>query len=99
MDHVVEVYQHGKIIAIVHKDDPVRNHLASLSMAPTDPHTYVFVHGGQEFSRFENMQCGTHEIPDRVVATLLVNQYGRQLDGMSIRMCTCYGNMLRREKS
>jgi hypothetical protein len=95
MDHVVDIHQNGKIIAIVHKDDPVRPHLANLLLDPNDTHTYVFVHGGQEASRFENMQYGMHEIPDHVVATLLVNQYGSQLDGLSIRMCSCYGNMLR----
>jgi hypothetical protein len=95
MDHVVDVHQNGRIIAFVHKDDPVRQHLATLHLVPSDPYTYVFIHGGQETSQFENMQYGTHEIPEDVVARLLVNEYGGQLVGMRVRMCTCYGNLLR----
>jgi hypothetical protein len=94
-DHVSEAFQNGRVFAIVHKDDPVRQLLANLPLDPNDLHTYLFVHGGQETTRFENMQVGTHEIPDHVIARLLENHYGRMLDGMGIRLCTCYGNMLR----
>jgi len=94
-DHVAEAYQNGRIFAIIHKGDPVRQHLPSLYLDSNDPNTYVFVHGGQEVSRFENMAIGTHEIPDHVIASLLANNYGIQLDSMRIRLCTCYGNMLR----
>src|SRR5262249_40094136 len=84
------------VFAILHKDDPVRLLLPRLALAPNDPYTYVFVHGGQEVTRFENMPTGTHEIPDHVVAPLLVNHYGSRLGGRPVGMCTCYGNMLRR---
>src|SRR5262249_2614575 len=50
---------------------------------------------GEEFSRFENLRTGTHEIPEHVVAQLLVQEYGSGLNGMQIRMCTCYGNLSR----
>src|SRR5262249_16260311 len=94
-DHVAEAYQNGKVFGILHVGDPVRALLANLSLDPNDPYTYVFLHGGQEVTRFENLASGTHEIPDHVVANLLVMYYGARLDGMQIRMCTCYGNMLR----
>jgi hypothetical protein len=51
--------------------------------------------GGEEATRFENLRTGTHEIPSAVVAELLVNQYGSQLASLNLRMCTCYGNLLR----
>jgi len=66
-----------------------------LYLDANDPYTYVFVHGGHEVTRFENMQVGTHEIPDHVVAGLLGNHYTVRLDGMQIRLCSCYGNLLR----
>src|SRR5947207_2055418 len=87
LDHVVDVEQNGKVIAIVHKDDPVRPYLPNLTFDLGDAYTYVFVHSSDEVSRFENLETGTHEIPNDVVAQLL--------NGMKIRMCTCYGNMLR----
>jgi hypothetical protein len=95
LDHVVDVQQNGKVIAIVHKNDAVRQYLVNLAFDPVDTYTYVFVHGGEEVSRFENLEVGTHEIPDSVVAQLLVQALGVRLDGLSVRMCTCYGNMLR----
>jgi hypothetical protein len=95
LDHVAESCQNERIVAIVHKDDPVRQFLPTIYLDPNDAYTYVFVHGGQEESRFENMQTGTHEIPAHVVAQLLTNQFGSRLDGMTLRMCTCYGNLLR----
>jgi len=95
MDHVFDVEQNGKVVAIVHKNDPVRQHLANLAFDPGDAYTYVFVHGGEEVSRFENLNKGTHEIPDHVAAQLLTQAFGIRLDGMKVRMCTCYGNMLR----
>lgn len=94
-DHVAEAYQNGRVFAIIHKDDPVRQYLPNLYLDSNDPYTYVFAHGGQLVTRFENMALGTHEIPDYVIAHLLVNHYGTQLDGMHVRLCTCYGNMLR----
>ncbi len=94
-DHVAVAYQNGRIFAFLHKNDPAHQHLPNVPLDPNDPHTYVFVHGGEEFARFENLRTGTHEIPDHVVASLLVQEYGSSLDGMQIRMCTCYGNMLR----
>jgi len=95
MEHVVETYHNGKVVAIVHKDDPARQVIPNLQFGPGDPHTYVFVHGGREVTRFENRVVGTHEIPEQVIAGLLTTQYGSQLDGMSVRLCSCYGNMLR----
>jgi len=94
-DHVVDIHHNGKVIVIVHKDDPVRPIVPNLLFAQGDVHTYVFVHGGQTKTRFENREIGTHEIPEPVVASLLANQFGSRLAGMSLRMCTCYGNLLR----
>lgn len=94
-EHVAEAYHQGQAFAILHKDDPARPILARLQLPPGDPYTYVFVHGGQEVSRFENMAVGTHEIPDHVVASLLRAEYGIRLNGLGVRMCTCYGNLLR----
>src|SRR5262249_26843034 len=78
-----------------HKDDPVRAILPGLRFDPADDRLYVFVHGGQTRTRFENREVGTHEIPDTVIARLLSNRYGALLDGVCVRMCTCYGNLLR----
>ena len=74
LDHVAETYHGGKVFAILHRGDIARAILPALSFANNDPHTYVFVHGGEEVSRFENMRAGTHEIPAAVVAQLLVNE-------------------------
>jgi hypothetical protein len=95
LDHLAEAHQSDRIFAIVHKDDPVRPLLANLYLDPADPWAYVFVHGGQEVTRFEDQQVGLFEIPDHVVARLLMGHYGPRLTGMRIRMCTCYGNLLR----
>jgi hypothetical protein len=95
LDHIAVSYQNGRIFAISHRNDPTHQHLPNVYLDPSDSHVYVFVHGGQEVTRFENLKVGTHEIPDHVVAQLLVREYGSRLDGMQIRMCTCYGNMLR----
>ncbi|HEX5273044.1 MAG TPA: hypothetical protein VFW33_21250 [Gemmataceae bacterium] len=92
---MAEAYQNGKVFAILHKGDPARPILSGLSFAPDDDYVYVFVHGGGDVTRFENLKSGTHEIPADVVASLLANHYGIALSGMAIRMCTCYGNMLR----
>jgi hypothetical protein len=94
-DHVAVAYHGGRIFAILHKTDVAHQHLPNVRLSPSDPWTYVFVHGGDEFSRFENLRAGTHEIPDNVVAELLLREYGGVFDGMQVRMCTCYGNMLR----
>ena len=67
-NHLVETYHNGKCIALVHKDDPARQILPGLSFDPADQYTYVFVHGGEDVTRFENLRQGTHEIPVFVVA-------------------------------
>jgi hypothetical protein len=94
-DHVAEPYQNGRIFAILHVSDVARQVLPNLYLDPSDDHLYLFIHGGQEATRFENLVVGTHEIPEFVVARLLANQYGNQLNGMPIRVCACYGNLLR----
>jgi hypothetical protein len=95
MDHVAEAHQNGRVFAILHVADPALALLPSLGLAPDDPWTYAFIHGGREVSRFENRDPGTHEVPDHVVAALLAGHYGGQLGGMQVRLCTCYGNMRR----
>lgn len=94
LDHVIDVHQAGKVIGLLHKDDPVRPILPNLRFPAEDPYAYVFVHGGRETTRFENLDAGTHEIPDSVVAALLGGSLtaGR---GSQVRMCTCFGNLLR----
>jgi hypothetical protein len=94
-EHVAESFQSGKVFAILHKDDPARPHLASLRFDSADDYSYLFIHGGQEVSRFENLKVGTHEIPASVVGQLLANEYGSRLNGLKIRLCSCYGNLLR----
>ncbi len=94
-DDVVIAYQNGRIFAILHKNDPAHRHLPNVHLDTSDPYTYFFVHGGAELTRFENLRIGTHEIPDHVVAQLLVQALDSNLDQLQIRMCTCYGNMLR----
>lgn len=94
-DQVSEPFQQDRIFAIVHKSDPVLLYLPTLQTTLQDDHLYVFVHGGCEVTRFENMQVGTHEIPEAVIVKLLTNHSGSRLRGMAIRMCTCYGNILR----
>ncbi len=94
-DHIVEVYHQEKVIAILHKGDPARQILPALQFPPEDHHTYLFVHGGQEVTRFENLAIGTHEIPEDVVADLLLQQYGSRLNSMCLRLCACYGNLRR----
>src|SRR5438105_832340 len=89
-DHVAVSYQNGRIFAILHRNDPAHPHLPHVRLDSSDPHVYVFVHGGEEITRFENGKVGTHEIPDHVVAHLLGQEYGGRLDGMQVRMCTCY---------
>jgi hypothetical protein len=95
MDHVAEAYHNGRVFAIVHKSDLARQVIPNLRFAMDDPYTYIFLHGGPMVTRFENKAAGTYEIPEDVVAHFLTQQYGSQLEGMSIRMCTCYGNLLR----
>ncbi len=94
-DHVAEPYQNERIFAILHVSDVARQVLPNLHLDPSDDHLYLFIHGGQEATRFENLVVGTHEIPEFVVLRLLANQYGNQLSGMTIRVCACYGNLLR----
>lgn len=95
LEHVAESYQNGKIFAVLHNNDPARAILPNLTFPAGDFYTYVFVHGGEEITRFENMRTGTHKIPASVVAELLTNEYGHHLAGLRVRMCTCYGNLLR----
>lgn len=95
MDHIAEAHQGGRIFAILHVSDTARPLLPQLALAPGDPWTYVFVHGARDVARFENLEWGTHEVPDHVVATLLASHYGSLLTGRQVRLCTCYGNMLR----
>jgi len=95
LDHVAEAYLNGKVVAILHKGEPARSILPGLVLAPSDPYTYVFVHGGKEASRFENAESPTHEIPVAVIAQLLLSQLGGQLSGKLFRLCSCYGNLLR----
>src|SRR5437016_6169335 len=85
-DHVAEALHNGKVMAILHRSDPARPVLPHLQFAASDGYTYVFVHGGRDVTRFENLEIGTFEIPEDVMAKLLTNQYGSRLTGMSIRM-------------
>jgi hypothetical protein len=94
-DHVAEAHQNGRVFAILHVNDPARALLPHLHLAADDPWTYVFVHGGKEVTRFENMEPPTHEIPDDVVASLLRQHYAGQLSALRIGMCSCYGNLVR----
>jgi hypothetical protein len=95
LEHVADSYHNGKAFSLLHKADPARLVLPRLGFTANDPYTYVFVHGGEEVTRFENLSVGTHEIPTAVVAQRLELRYGSQLAGMQLRMCTCYGNLLR----
>jgi hypothetical protein len=71
-DHVAEASLNGKVFAILHKDEPARTIVSGLSLAANDTYTYLFLHGGDEVTRFQNLQANaTHEIPPRVVAQLL----------------------------
>src|SRR5712691_4488045 len=83
-DHVAEAYHNGKVFAILHKDDPARAVLPQLQFPPDDAYFYVFVHGGDEVTRFQNGETATHEIPAWVVAQLLHREYGPTLAGMQI---------------
>jgi hypothetical protein len=94
-DHVAETHCNRKVFALLHRDDPARQILPNLLLAADDPSTYLFVHGGLEVSRFENRDVPTHEIPDTVVAQLLVNEFGSLLQGLALRAATCFGNLLR----
>jgi hypothetical protein len=92
---VAETCCNRKVFAILHRDDPARAILPNLLLAPNDSWTYVFIHGGSDVARFENRKFPTHEIPDAVVAQLLVNEYRAQLHALPIRAATCYGNLMR----
>jgi hypothetical protein len=96
LDHVAEEFLHGKAFAILHRDDPARGILPQLVFLAEDPYTYVFVHGGEEVTRFQNLPANaTYEIPAQVVAGLLRAHYGSRIVGMKVRICACYGNLLR----
>jgi hypothetical protein len=96
LDHVAESSLQDKAFAILHKDDPARAIIPRLVFAPDDPYVYVFIHGGENVTRFQNLSVNAdHEIPAQVVAQLLQAHYGDQLDGMKVRVCACYGNLLR----
>jgi hypothetical protein len=62
-DHVAEPYQNERIFAILHVSDLARQLLPNLYLDSSDDYTYLFIHGGQEATRFENLMTGTHEIP------------------------------------
>jgi hypothetical protein len=94
-DHLVAPFLGGKVLAIVHRTDPALPILPGLLLPPDDPYTYVFIHGGPDITRFENLAIATHEIPVEVVVALLLAQYGQALNGMRMRLCSCYGNLLR----
>jgi hypothetical protein len=70
--------------------------MPQLIFAQEDSHVYLFIHGGEEVTRFQNLPANaTHEIPATVVVELLRAHYRSRLDGMQIRVCVCYGNLLR----
>jgi hypothetical protein len=94
--HVAQAFVQDKVFAILRGDDPALSVLPNLTFAEGDPYLYVFVHGGDEVTRFQNwVDSATHEIPVPVVARLLVNHFGPRLNGALIRLCVCYGNLLR----
>ncbi len=96
LDHVAEAALQDKVFAIMHKNDPARSIIPRLVFAPDDPYVYVFIHGGDLATRFQNLRANaTHEIPASVVAELLRARYGTRLDGLKVRICACYGNLLR----
>jgi hypothetical protein len=96
LDYVAEAYANGQVFAILKRDDPARSIAPSLQLPADDLSTYILIHGGDEVTRFQNTQANaTHEIPPRVVAELLRRQYGSRLPGMKMRVCACYGNLLR----
>ena len=55
LDHIAEAHQQGKVFVIAHKHDPVRLLAPALVFPGSDPFTYVFVHGGEQVTRFENL--------------------------------------------
>ena len=71
LEHVADSYHNGKVLALLHKADPARLVLPRISFPPADPYTYVFVHGGEEVTRFENLAVGTHEIAVSVMAQFI----------------------------
>ena len=80
--HVAEAVLAGKVFAILHRDDPARGILPGLLFPADDVLTYVFVHGGEEVTRFQNLRvAASHEIPASVIAELLRIYYGRPTDG------------------
>src|SRR4051794_26260637 len=79
-DHVAEAFLAGKVFAILHRADPARAVLPHLRFAVGDPYLYLFVHGGDEVTRFQNWRDkASHEIPALVIACLLENEYGPSL--------------------
>jgi hypothetical protein len=63
-DHVVEASCQDKVFAILHKYDPARMIIPHLTFAHDDPFVYLFLHGGDEVTRFQNLRANaTHEIP------------------------------------
>lgn len=96
LDHVAEAYQRGKVFAILRRDDPARVLVPSLVFPVDDIYTYLFIHGGDEITRFQNLPANpTHEVPTRVVAALMRQYYGARLSGMFVRVCACYGTLVR----
>ncbi len=94
--HVAQAFVQDKVFAIVRGDDPSLPLLPNLTFPVNDPYLYVFVHGGDVASRFQNHgDFPSHEIPAAVVVELLVNHYGTRLNGGMVRLCACYGNLAR----
>lgn len=96
LNHAAEALCGGKVFAVLRRDDPARVILPHLTFTVNDPYLYLFVHGGDVVTRFQNWtDNATHEIPASVIARLLEIEYGPSLIGASIRACACYGNLLR----
>ncbi len=94
--HVAEAFLGGKVFAILRRDDPALAILPHLQFPATDPYSYLFVHGGEVVTRFQNWtDNASHEIAASVIARLLEIEYGPSLMGAKVRVCACYGNLLR----
>jgi hypothetical protein len=93
-EHRAKSFNQGKVFAILHKNDAARSVLPGL--IPQDDYVYLFLHGGEDVSRFQNLMLNaTHEIPADVVAQLLSKEYGSLVNSLKMRVCACYGNILR----
>ena len=94
--HVAQAFVQDKVFAILRADDPALPVLPNLTFDEDDPFLYVFVHGSDEATRFQNwVDMPSHEIPATVAAEVILNHFGTRLNGAKIRLCACYGNLLR----